>query len=106
MVGFDCKAGFGVKVTGNTCDRGETYARNEVTAPVRIVTSNVKVSGSDKDIISVKTKDAIPKDKIFECAKALKGLTVEAPVKIGDVIVANVAGTGIDIIATAPAEVI
>lgn len=106
IIDVTLKDGDVVKVTGNTCDRGETYARNEVTAPVRIVTSNVKVSGSDKDIISVKTKDAIPKDKIFECAKALKGLTVEAPVKIGDVIVANVAGTGIDIIATAPAEVI
>lgn len=106
IIDVTLKDGEVINVTGNTCDRGETYARNEVTAPVRIVTSNVKVSGSNKDIISVKTKDAIPKGKISECAEALKGLTVKAPIAIGDVIVSNVAGTGIDIVATAPAEAI
>lgn len=93
-----------ISVTGNTCERGETYARNEVTAPVRIVTSNVLVSGGSKPVISVKTKDAIPKEKIFECVEALKDLTVKAPISIGDVIVANVAGTGIDIVATAESK--
>lgn len=95
-----------IKISGNNCDRGETYARNEVTAPVRIVTSNVKVIDGTRDIISVKTADAIPKGKIAECANALKGLTVQAPVAIGDVILENVAGTGIDIVATAPADAI
>ena len=51
-------------------------------------------------MVSVKTKNDIPKGKIFDCVKALKGVEVEAPVHIGDVIVADVAGTGVDVIAT------
>lgn len=89
-----------VSVTGQTCKRGEVYARKEVTNPTRIVTSTVKVEGGRVDMVSVKTRDDIPKGRIFECVKALKDVTVKAPVHIGDVIVANVAGTGVDIVAT------
>ena len=89
-----------VSVTGNTCPRGDAYARKEVKNPTRIVTSTVKVEGGKVDMVSVKTKEDIPKGKIFECVKALKGITVKAPVHIGDVILKDVAGTGIDIIAT------
>ena len=55
-----------VSVTGNTCKRGEVYARKEVTDPTRIVTSTVKVIGGKADMVSVKTKEDIPKDKIFD----------------------------------------
>lgn len=89
-----------VSVKGQTCKRGEVYARKEVTNPTRIVTSTVKVEGGKVDMVSVKTRDDIPKGKIFECVKALKGVTMKAPVHIGDVIVADVAGTGVDIVAT------
>ena len=89
-----------VRVTGNTCKRGDVYARKEVTDPTRIVTSTVRVIGGKADMVSVKTKEDIPKGKIFDCVKALKGVEVEAPVKIGDVIVPDVAGTGVDIVAT------
>lgn len=89
-----------ISVTGNTCKRGDVYARKEVTNPTRIVTSTVKVTGGTSDMVSVKTKEDIPKGKIFDCVKALKGIEVEAPVQIGDVILANVSGTGIDIVAT------
>lgn len=89
-----------VSVTGHTCKRGEVYARKEVTNPTRIVTSTVNVDGGKVDMVSVKTRTDIPKGKIFECVKALKGITVKAPVHIGDVIVADVAGTGVDIVAT------
>ena len=89
-----------VSVSGNTCPRGDAYARKEVTNPTRIVTSTVKVEGGKVDMVSVKTKEDIPKGKIFECVKALKGITVKAPVHIGDVILKDVAGTGVDIIAT------
>jgi len=60
----------------------------------------VKVEGGKSDMVSVKTREDIPKDKISECVKALKGITVKAPVRIGDVILSNVAGTGVDIVAT------
>ena len=91
------EAGEVISVTGNTCKRGDVYARKEVTDPTRIVTSTVRVSGGDADMVSVKTKEDIPKGKIFECVKALKSVEVPAPVHIGDVLVKDVAGTGVDI---------
>ena len=89
-----------VSVTGNTCPRGKVYAEKEVSNPTRIVTSVVRVSGGESVMVSVKTKEDIPKGKIFDVVKALKDVEVPAPVKIGDVVVANVAGTGVDIVAT------
>ena len=87
-------------VEGNSCKRGAVYRRKEVTNPTRIVTSTVRVSGGDADMVSVKTKEDIPKGKIFECVKALKTVEVPAPVHIGDVLLEDVAGTGVDIVAT------
>lgn len=87
-------------VSGNTCRRGEIYARKEVTNPTRIVTSTVKVVNGTSGTVSVKTKEDIPKEKIFVCVQALRGIEVQAPVHIGDVILENVAGTGVDIVAT------
>ena len=80
--------------------RGKIYAEKEVTNPTRIVTSTVRVTGGSADMVSVKTKEDIPKGKIFDCVKALKGIVVAAPVHIGDVVLANVADTGVDIVAT------
>ncbi len=87
-------------VAGNTCPRGEAYAKKELTNPTRIVTSTVRVAGGKLAMVSVKTESDIPKGKIFDCVKALKDVEVIAPVKIGDVIVENVAGTGVNVIAT------
>lgn len=98
------EAGEVIKVEGNTCKRGDDYARKEVTNPTRIVTSTVMVDGGRDVTVSVKTKTDIPKEKIFECVKSLKGVTVQAPVHIGDVILANTADTGVDIIATSNVE--
>ena len=95
-----------VSVSGNTCKRGDDYARKEVTSPTRIVTSTVKVSGGNAPTVSVKTKSDIPKDKIFDCAKALKEVMVQAPIAIGDVLIENVAGTGVDIVATKAVEAV
>ena len=89
-----------VRVTGNTCRRGEIYGRKEVTNPTRIVTSTVKVEGGSAPRVSVKTKSDIPKGMIFDCVRALKDVAVKAPVRIGDVVLENVAGTGVDIVAT------
>ena len=87
-------------VTGNTCPRGVAYAQKELTNPTRIVTSTVRVAGGKLAMVSVKTQSDIPKDKIFDCVKALKDVELTAPVKIGDVVVENVAGTGVNVIAT------
>ena len=93
-----------VEVKGNTCPKGDTYARKEVTNPTRIVTSTVKVEGGKVPMINVKTQSDIPKGKIFECIAALKGVTIKAPVKIGDVVVENAAGTGVPIVAAGNVE--
>ena len=88
------------KITGNTCKKGEEYARKEVTNPSRVVTSIVKINNGDVNMVSVKTAEDIPKGKIFDCMEALKKVTVTAPVQIGEVIIKNVCGTGVDVIAT------
>ena len=93
-----------VTVTGNTCKRGDVYARKEVTDPTRIVTSTVRVSGGSIQMVSVKTKEDIPKDRIFECVRALKGIQIPVPVHIGDIVLKNVADTGVDIVATKNVE--
>lgn len=91
-----------VSVTGNTCPRGDAYARKEVTNPTRIVTSTVRVAGSKTRAVTVscKTRTDIPKQKVFDVVRELKNMTVPAPVKIGDIICPNVAGTGVDMVAT------
>ena len=87
-------------VTGNTCKRGDVYARKEVTNPTRVVTSSVRVSGGRIAMVSCKTAGDIPKGKIFDCCKAIQSIEVQAPVKIGDIILKDVCGTGVVVIST------
>ncbi len=87
-------------VEGYTCVRGEKYAREEVTNPTRIVTSIVRVEGGNLAAVSVKTKEVIPKGKIFDTLAEIRPIVLKAPIQIGDVIVPDVAGTGVDIVAT------
>ena len=87
-------------VTGNTCPRGAKYAKDEVTCPKRVVTSVVNVDGGEINMVSVKTSDAIPKDKMFDALKLLDDVTISAPVEIGQVIVKDILGLGVDFVAT------
>lgn len=87
-----------VSVKGNTCKRGDTYARDEIVRPVRMVTSIVRVKNGKLKMLPVKTKEPIDKSRINECLESLKTVEVQAPINIGDVILHNV--TGVDIIAT------
>ncbi|MDO4500503.1 MAG: DUF1667 domain-containing protein [Erysipelotrichaceae bacterium] len=89
-----------IKVSGNTCPNGEKYARNEVTNPVRVVTSSIEVIDGELNRVSCKSKEAINKHKIFEVMEVIKKTAVKAPVKIGDVLIENVAGTGVGIVST------
>ena len=89
-----------MEVTGNTCPRGAEYAKKELTDPRRIVTSSVRVTGGHLPSVSVKTEKDIPKGKIFDCVKALKEVELQAPVEIGQVVLEDVAGTGVRVIAT------
>ncbi len=89
-----------ITVTGNTCPRGKAYAIDEVTAPKRMVTGSVKISGGTIPMVSVKTARAIPKELIFDSLELLKGITLEAPVHIGDVAVKDILGCGVDFVVT------
>lgn len=89
-----------VSVAGNTCPRGDLYARKEVTNPTRIVTSTIAITGGDKERISCKTASDIPKDRIFDVMKEINRTVAAAPKKRGDVLIENVAGTGVNVIAT------
>ena len=87
-------------VSGNTCKRGDTYARKEVTHPTRIVTSTLPVIGGAAALVSVKTQSDIPKEKIMDVMQKINAASVCAPVHIGDILLENVAGTGVNLIAT------
>lgn len=87
-------------VTGNTCKRGEKYGVEEMIAPKRMVTTTVKIKDGALRLIPVKTSDSIPKELIFEIMELLDDVELEAPIMVGDVIVENVLGTGIDIVAS------
>ncbi len=89
-----------VSVSGNTCKRGEDYGRKEVTSPERTVTSTVSVIGGAEPVVPVRTRKDVPKAKIFSCMEEIRKASIKAPVSIGDVVVPDVAGTGVDVIAT------
>lgn len=89
-----------LKVTGNFCPRGEKYARQEVLSPERVITSTVLVKGGDEPLCSVKSERPIPKGKLFDAMKDIDSLTIEAPIRMGEVLLKNLANTGIDLLST------
>jgi CxxC motif-containing protein len=89
-----------IKVRGNSCKRGEIYGIKECTNPMRIVTSTVFVKNGAEKVLPVKTQQDIPKGKVSDCVRLLKDIIIEAPIKIGDVVIENILGTGVDIVAT------
>jgi CxxC motif-containing protein len=93
-------SGEAVVVKGHACPRGEEYGRAETTNPTRMVTGLVKVAGSRRPL-PVKTRTAIPKGKIADITNLLANTTVVSPKCTGDVIIPDVCGTGVDVVATA-----
>jgi CxxC motif-containing protein len=89
-----------IEVTGNGCKRGEKFAYEELYNPKRTVQTTVKTIFKGFNRISVKTSDSIPKNAIFDVMTAAKGTVVNKIVSVGDVIVENIADTGVDLIAT------
>ena len=89
-----------ISVTGNTCKRGEAYAKTEITNPTRSLTSSVKVNGGILPVGPVKSDKPVPKTMLFDCMKVINSVTVDAPVKIGQVIIENILDTGANIVAT------
>lgn len=87
------------RVTGNTCRRGEEYAKKECVAPMRTVTGTVALRGGRLPVLPVRTKGEVPKEKVLAVADALRRATAQAPIHAGDVVLRDVCGTGVDIIA-------
>jgi CxxC motif-containing protein len=88
-----------ISVKGNTCKRGDAYAHQECTQPLRMVTAVAPVDGSAAPV-SLKTRTPIPKAKIDACMRAIDALQLKAPIQAGDVLISNVVDTGVDVIAT------
>ena len=86
-------------IEGYTCKRGLDYAQTEITDPTRMVTALVGVEGSHVPL-SVKTREAIRKPLVFEVLAKIRETTIVPPVRIGDVIIPDVCGSGVDVIAT------
>ena len=87
-------------VTGNRCERGKAYAMQEAVDPKRTITSTVRINSQIESVLPVKTNKNISKDKMFEVMQELGKVVVDAPVKIGDVIIQNILGTDVDVVAT------
>ena len=92
-----------ISVTGNTCKRGDAYARQECVAPLRMVTAVAPVKDRQMPV-SLKTRTPIPKKLIDECMKAVMEKPFTAPIHAGDVLIPDVCGTGVDVIATKTVE--
>jgi len=87
-------------VTGNTCPRGEKFAVSEMTDPKRTVCSTVKTGFSDVPVLPVRVSDDIPKDRIFDVMAEINKVMLTERVSRGDVIIENVLGLGVNVIAT------
>ena len=91
-------------VNGYACKRGLTYASAEFAHPVRILTTTVKIAGMTSDLLPVRSCAPLPKEKIFDCMQVIRAVQVKMPVKCHDVIIADICGTGMDIVSTKTME--
>ena len=89
-----------MEVTGNACPRGKMYAINELTNPTRTITSSIRVSNRPYTLVSVKTDKPIPKDKMFDVMREIDKLSIEAPTRIGQIVLPNILGTDANIVIT------
>lgn len=97
---YDALNGKIVSLEGNRCPRGVSYLEDELREPKRIVPTSVKVINGEMSLVSVKTSKPIPRRLIPQFMQLVKKVEVEAPIKVGDVIIKNVLDTGADVIAT------
>ena len=87
-------------VTGNRCPRGDKFAHQELTCPVRVLTTTVAVSGGGETLLPVRTAEAIPLELHAQAMTLIRGLVVKAPIRMSDVVLPNLLETGTDLIAS------
>ncbi|MBQ7488466.1 MAG: DUF1667 domain-containing protein [Clostridia bacterium] len=89
-----------LSVTGNLCPKGKTYVTQELVDPRRTIATSVRVLNGTMPLTSVRLTNAVPKDRIFDVMDEINRQTLTAPVRIGDVVIADVLGLGSDVIVT------
>lgn len=87
-------------VVGNSCPRGDTFAHQELTCPMRVLTTTVAVSGGDEALLPVRTAEAIPLALHAQAMDLIRGLVVNAPIRMGDVVLEDILGTSVNLIAS------
>lgn len=87
-------------VTGNRCPRGDKFAHQELTCPMRVLTTTAAVSGGEETLLPVRTAEAIPLELHAQAMDLIHGLVVDAPIRMGDVVLPNLLDTGTDLIAS------
>ena len=87
-------------VTGNNCPRGDTFAHQELTCPMRVLTTTVAVSGGDEALRPRAHAEAIPLELHAQAMDLIRGVVVNAPIRMGDVVLEDLLGTNIDLVAS------
>lgn len=87
-------------VTGNSCPRGDKFAHQELTCPMRVLTTTVAVTGGDEALLPVRTAEAIPLKLHAQAMNLIRGLVANAPIRMSDVVLPNLLDTGTDLIAS------
>lgn len=110
MICVNCPVGCDIRVTvldgdviavdGNTCPRALAFARKEVSNPERVFATTVRVEGGKLPVCPVRSRGPVPKSRVFDISREVARQVVKAPIEIGQVILADVCGTGVDIIAS------
>lgn len=116
MICVNCPVGCDIKVTvkdgevtnveGNTCPRALEFARKEIANPERVFATTVRVEGGKLPVCPVRSRGPVPKSRVFDISKEVARQTVKAPIEIGQVILADACGTGVDIVASRSLEAI
>jgi CxxC motif-containing protein len=84
---------------GNKCARGLEFVKNEMISPVRSLTTTVRTSFPQMPVLPVRTNGEVPKEKIKEIIRELSKVVITEKISIGEIVAANILGTGCDIIA-------
>ncbi|MCX5748748.1 MAG: DUF1667 domain-containing protein [Candidatus Saganbacteria bacterium] len=101
---IEAESGKFMFIKGNECKKGETYAKNEIECPARILTSTILAEGLELRMVPVRTNKPIPKEKMFDAMERIKHIRIKTQGKTGDVIEKNFIGTGFDLILTRDIE--
>lgn len=87
-------------VTGNSCPRGDKFAHQELTCPMRVLTTTVAISDGDETLLPVRTAEAIPLALHAQAMSLIRGLVIDAPIRMGDVVLEDLLDTNIDLVAS------